>query len=67
MRKKKGQSMLEYVIVLTAIIAAIAWAATGIIGGKPGGTAGEKGGAVYQLLDNAANVIGSATEKLATK
>jgi len=27
MRRRKGQSILEYVIVLTVIIAAIAWAA----------------------------------------
>jgi hypothetical protein len=31
MRRKKGQSILEYVIVLTAIVAAIAYAARAII------------------------------------
>jgi hypothetical protein len=32
MRNKKGQSILEYIIVLTVIIAAITWAATTYIG-----------------------------------
>lgn len=31
MRRKNGQSTLEYVIVLTAIVAAIAWAAANIL------------------------------------
>jgi hypothetical protein len=32
MRRRKGQSILEYVIVLTVIVAAIAFAATRFIG-----------------------------------
>ena len=32
MRRKKGQSILEYVIVLTVVVAAIAYAAAKFIG-----------------------------------
>ncbi len=32
MRRKRGQSILEYVIVLTVIVAAIASAAAGLVG-----------------------------------
>jgi hypothetical protein len=48
-RFKKGQSVLEYVLVLAAIIAAIAVVATTKIGGgvtKALGTAGDKIGNV---------------------
>lgn len=53
MRNKKGQSILEYVIVLTVIIAAIALAAGSFI--KP---------AVTNATSDAANAITNATSRL---
>lgn len=53
MRKKRGQSILEYVIVLTVIVAAIAAAATSLI--RP---------AVNRALGDAANTINGATSRL---
>ena len=53
MRNKRGQSVLEYVIVLTAIIAIIIVAATTFI--KP---------AVQQSMDDASQAITTATGKL---
>ena len=54
MRKTKGQSILEYVIILIAIVAVVAWAASKII--NP---------AVKKGLDNATDAIGSSADKLA--
>ena len=56
MCKKKGQSILEYVIVLTVVVVAIAIAATTLI--KP---------AVNQGLTDASDTIKHATEQLPTK
>ena len=53
LKKHKAQSVLEYVIVLTAIVAVIIIAATSVI--KP---------AVQQAMDDAAGTITSATGKL---
>lgn len=53
MCRKKGQSVLEYVIVLTVIVAAIALAATSLI--KP---------AVNKALDDSAKSIKDATGRL---
>lgn len=53
LREKKAQSVLEYVIVLTAIIAIIIVAATAVI--RP---------AVNKVMEEAANTIGSASERL---
>lgn len=53
MRGKRGQSILEYVIVLTVIVVAVAVAANTII--KP---------AVNTGLDNAAKTISKATGQL---
>jgi len=53
MYKKKGQSILEYVIVLTAIVACIIWAATQFIGP-----------AVNQGLSDATRAVGTAANKL---
>jgi len=53
MRSKRGQSVLEYVIVLTAIIAIIILAAQNII--RP---------AVNQLMQNAAGSINRAANLL---
>lgn len=53
MRSKKGQSVLEYVIVLTAIVAAVIFAAGKFI--KP---------AVEQAMSDSATSIKSATAKL---
>ncbi|MBU4251667.1 MAG: hypothetical protein KKC39_01995 [Candidatus Omnitrophica bacterium] len=53
MYKKKGQSILEYVIVLTVIVIAVALAATNLI--KP---------AVNKGLDDAAKTINKATDQL---
>jgi len=56
MRSKKGQSILEYVIVLTVIVAAIAYAATTFI--KP---------AVQKGFENSQETIEAATGKLVPK
>ena len=53
MRRKKGQSVLEYVIVLTAIVAAIAFAARTFL--AP---------AVQQALDDSSQSIEGATGRL---
>jgi len=53
MRNKKGQSILEYVIVLTVIVIAVTLAATTLI--KP---------AVNKGLDDAAKTINKATGQL---
>ena len=53
MRRKRGQSILEYVIILTVIVAAIAVAATQFI--KP---------AVEKGLEDSQRSIQGATERL---
>ena len=53
MRRKKGQSILEYVIVLTAIVAAIAFAARAFIGP-----------AVNKALEDSGGSIEGATGRL---
>ena len=53
MNRKKGQSILEYVIVLTAIVAAIAFAASQFIGP-----------ALSNAMSDAGNTIKSATDSL---
>lgn len=54
MLNKKGQSILEYVIVLTAIVAALVWAAAVII--KP---------AVETGLNNTVRGVENVSTKLA--
>ena len=53
MSKKKGQSILEYVIVLTVIVAGIAYAAAKFL--KP---------AVQNGVNNSANSIEGSTHRL---
>ena len=53
MRRKKGQSILEYVIVLTVVVAAIAFFASQYI--KP---------AIKNVFEGSGNVIGGAVDKL---
>jgi len=53
MRKKNGQSILEYVIVLTVIVAAIAFAARTFIG--PG---------VNTAIQNSSTTVTNATARL---
>jgi uncharacterized protein (UPF0333 family) len=53
MRRKKGQSILEYVIVLTVIVAAIALAAGTMI--KP---------AITKAMNSVSNTINVAASKL---
>ena len=53
MRCKKGQSILEYVIVLTVIVAAIAYAATKFVGP-----------AVSRALEGSAGAVDKATTQL---
>jgi len=53
MRKKRGQSILEYVIVITAIVAAVIFAAGSYIGP-----------AIKTALNNTAQSIMNSTEKL---
>jgi Flp pilus assembly pilin Flp len=55
MKKRKGQGILEYVIVLTAIIAVIIIAATGVI--TP---------SVTTVFDNTGAVIDKGSETLLT-
>ncbi len=52
-RRRKGQSILEYVIILTAIVLVIIAAATGVM--KP---------SVEKTMDNAGKVVDHAAEKL---
>ncbi len=54
--KKKGQSILEYVIILTAVVACIIWAATQFI--KP---------AVEKGLSDATTAVGTTADKLPSK
>lgn len=56
MCRKRGQSILEYVIILTAVIACIIWAATQFI--KP---------AVDKGLTDAATAVETAADKLPAK
>lgn len=56
MKRKKGQSILEYVIVLTVIIAAIIAVAVGAF--KP---------AVQQTLNDSAIIVSNSSSRLATK
>jgi len=53
MCKKKGQSILEYVIILTAIVACIIWAAVKYI--QP---------AVNQGFNDATRAVGKAADKI---
>ncbi len=55
MCKKKGQSILEYVLVLTIVIVAIAVTAHNAL--RP---------AVEMTVNNTAGLVSSATDKLAT-
>lgn len=55
LNKKRGQSILEYVIVLTAIIVCILWASKFI------------GSAVKQGLTDATTAVGNAADKLPSK
>ncbi len=55
MRRRKGQSILEYVIVLTVIIAAIAYAAKSFL--SPG---------IQQGFTNAGAAINFSSSKLPT-
>jgi len=57
MEKKKGQSILEYVIVLTAIVAAVAAAAVFFVGK-------DKTKGMGKLMNQTAETIGIATGKV---
>lgn len=61
MFKKKGQSILEYVIVLIAIVACIAWAATQFIANKDKDA--PKG--VGKLMQQTGQAINTATKEIA--
>ncbi len=60
MHKKKGQSILEYVIVLIAVIACIAWAATAFIAKRD--AANPKG--VGQLMQQTGKAMEAATGEI---
>jgi type II secretory pathway pseudopilin PulG len=51
MRRKRGQSILEYVIVLTVIVAAIAYAATKFIGPTVSRALERSGGSIDKASD----------------
>ena len=53
-RLKRGQSTLEYILIIAGIVAAVAWAAGALI--LP---------AVNQSMNDSANTITSASNKLA--
>ncbi len=53
LRKRRGQSILEYILVLTAIVGVLVWAAATFI--KP---------AVEQGLTDATTAVGIAADKL---
>lgn len=55
LRKRKGQSILEYILVLTAIVGALVWAAATFI--KP---------AVQQGMTDAQTGVENVAGKLAT-
>lgn len=61
MFKKKGQSILEYVIVLIAIVACIAWAATQFIANTD--EKAPKG--VGKLMQETGKAINTATQEIA--
>lgn len=52
-KKKRGQSILEYVIILIAIVGVVAWAAKAIIAE-----------AVKKGLTDATTAVGTAADKL---
>jgi uncharacterized protein (UPF0333 family) len=56
MKKINGQSTLEYLLVLGAIVAVVLYAASHWIGGTTG--------SVKDYLDDANSAIGSAADKL---
>ncbi|MDD4938682.1 MAG: hypothetical protein PHE18_01560 [Candidatus Omnitrophica bacterium] len=58
MRRNKGQSILEYVIVLTAIVAVI------VIGAAKFASK-DKGSGVGKLMDSAGSKITTSTGKIA--
>jgi len=60
--KKKGQSILEYVIVLIAIVGCIVWAATGFIANK--NETSPKG--VAKLMQQTGNAMTTATNRIAS-
>ena len=64
MYKNKGQSILEYVIVLIAIVACIAWAATAFIANTDKDAANPKG--VGKLMQQTGEAIKTATGNIAT-
>jgi len=57
-KKLRGQSTLEYIIVLTAIIGVILWA-----GYKFFASTAEKSGAIEQSLQKSEDAIGRAAER----
>lgn len=59
MPRKKGQSILEYVIVLTAIVAVI-------VAGAAMFASKDKGSGVGKLMDKAGTTISTATGKIAS-
>lgn len=63
MYNKKGQSILEYVVVLIAIVACIAWAATAFIANTNKDAANPKG--VGKLMQQTGESIKSATGEIA--
>jgi len=62
LKKKKGQSILEYVIVLIAIVACIAWAAITLIAPKDKNSA--KAG-VGKLIEQTGQTMEAATGEIA--
>jgi len=58
MEKKRGQSILEYVIVLTAIVAALVWAAATLIMPKvKAGIGGETSSGAQKAVENVADQL----------
>lgn len=59
MKKNKAQSTLEYLLVVTAIVGVLLYAAANYFGGPTGGK-------VKAYLDNANSAIDKAAEKVRT-
>jgi len=62
LNKKKGQSILEYVIVLIAIVGCIAWFATKFIANTDKDAANPKG--VGKLMQQTGTAITTATTEI---
>ena len=57
MRRRKGQSILEYVIVLTAIVAAIAYVAANLIPQAISSDEGSLGASMRDTIEDSSSLL----------